>query len=559
MVRNPPFIVPSEKRHSKPCRYYQTGSCALSAEKCNFAHVKELKLVGTPATKLPLHVESRTRETKNPQRYHSPLSQDPTSVARFPGHSMEEYPFSPSPYQYLSFPSPYAASRPPHYIPPQRSAPSFSPFSPINSNAPTADIDTDTDVPSLGSTSSPSAKSSSLADTYTDGDAPSPPRTPDAFTHLYSPVRMTTWPSMLSPSFTPHEASFYFVQPTIQDQMRGYGHGHGMQTAYVGPVNPYALSPVGYVTYHGQAVGHGFGGAVDGSKGNRERQDAIPVSKKARAYKTKQCKFFRKDGTCPKGDQCTFIHERRFRPERPPQPRLPSPTTPTTASPLTSTSTDSTLSSSSLRTPTTASSVTATVNPPELPQKPLSSLEEMHAKGLFPITWRVIGGGVTLGGRREVCPRLVEGHCPDGDDCRFFHPDPDELPYSSAPVSIDPPFEDDWTKTPKPHAIHSPSLSNTTSTCNKFSGHSYTTSLNSDKQMPGKPSAGLSIAIPAQPNYLPDVSPTIFRGQVAERLGMLRSTIGGINGVERPHSTPPSLVMSPGRVLSPVSLESPYP
>lgn len=94
MVRNPPFIVPSEKRHStyipplflpfipadvihvgKPCRYYQTGSCALSAEKCNFAHVKELKLVGTPVTKLPLHVESRTRETENPQRLPSPLSQ----------------------------------------------------------------------------------------------------------------------------------------------------------------------------------------------------------------------------------------------------------------------------------------------------------------------------------------------------------------------------------------------------------------------------------------------------------------------------------------------------
>lgn len=92
---------------------------------------------------------------------------------------------------------------------------------------------------------------------------------------------------MLTPSFTPHEASFYLVQPAIQDQLRGYGHGHGMQTAYVGPVNPYALSPVGYVTYHGQAVGHGFGGAVDGSKGNRERQGAITGSKKARAYKSR--------------------------------------------------------------------------------------------------------------------------------------------------------------------------------------------------------------------------------------------------------------------------------
>src|SRR5215471_1792004 len=38
----------------------------------------------------------------------------------------------------------------------------------------------------------------------------------------------------------------------------------------------------------------------------------------------------------------------------------------------------------------------------DLPSKPLSVQEENRKKGYFPISWRVIGGGVPLGGKR-IC------------------------------------------------------------------------------------------------------------------------------------------------------------
>ncbi|KAG7088174.1 hypothetical protein E1B28_012193 [Marasmius oreades] len=93
--------------------------------------------------------------------------------------------------------------------------------------------------------------------------------------------------------------------------------------------------------------------------------DATAVSpsrsrSKAKMYKTKPCKFYRTPEGCPKGGECTFIHE-DF------EKRIPI-------------------------------STTFTRNyRPELPSKPLSPLEESRKRGFFPITWRVIGGGVLMG------------------------------------------------------------------------------------------------------------------------------------------------------------------
>ncbi|KAE9408900.1 hypothetical protein BT96DRAFT_1013062 [Gymnopus androsaceus JB14] len=65
-------------------------------------------------------------------------------------------------------------------------------------------------------------------------------------------------------------------------------------------------------------------------------------------YKTVQCKFYRPATKyCPKGDDCTFIH--------------------------------------------------STPSNPSLPSKPLTRLEAEREKGYFPVTWRVIGGGVLMG------------------------------------------------------------------------------------------------------------------------------------------------------------------
>jgi hypothetical protein len=45
--------------------------------------------------------------------------------------------------------------------------------------------------------------------------------------------------------------------------------------------------------------------------------------------------------------------------------------------------------------------VESTKPQPDLPPKPLSVLEDNRKKGFFPISWRVIGGGVMMGGQRE--------------------------------------------------------------------------------------------------------------------------------------------------------------
>jgi hypothetical protein len=90
---------------------------------------------------------------------------------------------------------------------------------------------------------------------------------------------------------------------------------------------------------------------------------------------------------------------------------------------------------------------------PHLPTKPVSALEESRKKGFFPISWRVIGGGVMMGGKSTCMRSSVEsgathlaGHqgppcqafladkCADGDDCKFSHDVDDE--YEGAEPSM---------------------------------------------------------------------------------------------------------------------------
>jgi hypothetical protein len=46
--------------------------------------------------------------------------------------------------------------------------------------------------------------------------------------------------------------------------------------------------------------------------------------------------------------------------------------------------------------------------PYDLPAKPLSAVEEQKKRGFYPISWRVIGGGVMMSGKREsLCMSVV--------------------------------------------------------------------------------------------------------------------------------------------------------
>ncbi|KAN0087500.1 hypothetical protein V8E55_006121 [Tylopilus felleus] len=108
--------------------------------------------------------------------------------------------------------------------------------------------------------------------------------------------------------------------------------------------------------------------------------------KKPFAYKTKQCKFYATNGACTSGEKCTFIHD----PEAEGNAKKPPPT---------------------LALPSDA----------KLPPKPLDKFEDYRAKDFYPITWRVIGGGVMMGGQRQICPAFAAGQCRYGNDCKFAH------------------------------------------------------------------------------------------------------------------------------------------
>jgi hypothetical protein len=76
---------------------------------------------------------------------------------------------------------------------------------------------------------------------------------------------------------------------------------------------------------------------------------------------------------------------------------------------------------------------------PQAPSEPGSKVDEELERNIYPITWRVIGGGVMMGGestyfirvltlcpltcpKGEACPRYKDGACPESDDCPYAHP-----------------------------------------------------------------------------------------------------------------------------------------
>ncbi|PCH40300.1 hypothetical protein WOLCODRAFT_136768 [Wolfiporia cocos MD-104 SS10] len=122
-------------------------------------------------------------------------------------------------------------------------------------------------------------------------------------------------------------------------------------------------------------------------------------------YKTKPCKFYHSQGSCIKGDRCNFIHE--------------SGETSTTSKDVAGTR-DSEPGSGFPGNHITFSSYQ---KQHALPDKPVSSLKEQRRSNFYPVAWRVIGGGVMMGGHREICHDYIVGHCPEGEDCKFAHPD----------------------------------------------------------------------------------------------------------------------------------------
>jgi len=178
-----------------------------------------------------------------------------------------------------------------------------------------------------------------------------------------------------------------------------------------------------------------------------------------------------------------------------------------------------------------------------LPTRPDSDIEELHKRGIYPITWRVIGGGVMMGGHRkclalpprflpltphtyiigEVCVQYLDGTCTDGDDCRFSHVTdsaPSAVAHDCPQIDHEPVPCASEVVPPQPAAEHDavvvPAMENTV------------------KQ--NRRASMLSVSIPVRPTTLPEpASP-------AADTNHLRVFDSGPHDVPmRPYSTPPCL------------------
>ncbi|KAA1469685.1 hypothetical protein DENSPDRAFT_637460 [Dentipellis sp. KUC8613] len=423
----------ADKRHSKPCKFFQRGACALTAEECKFAHVKQFsRHTGIPRMQQPCKYFLAGRCTLGEYcRYTHPKelivqgNATAPGVKRpsfdmpnaFEGHQPEYY-----------YATPTASPQSLHsqlYAPAPLPSPALTELSHLilrDDSAHYSPSDTDADVPSLSRSarSSPSAQSSDIPDD-------SEPASPDDDAHAfpYTPRAWAASPPPPPAALLPVGACFA-AGPFGQ----AYPAVYGLQ-----PLSPPAAvrEPLRSPRAHGGA-------------------------RRGKLFKKKECKYYRAHGCCPRGEDCTYVHL---------TPRV------------------------------------SVKSPPSLPRRPVKDIEEQHAKGYYPIMWRVIGGGVMMGGQREVCQRYLRGECEEGLDCRFVHPGAEE----QTPRDIVPPAPQEMPEdSVKPAAV-----------------------------------APLRITIPAPEKYLPDVSPTLF--QRAEQVEDEYSVTDKSSGTfpERPHSTPPCL------------------
>jgi len=178
-----------------------------------------------------------------------------------------------------------------------------------------------------------------------------------------------------------------FSEPFIRRQSLPLTTPNSTSGFYVPIASPGSL-PVQYVDRFGVPS------TKTGGRSHHNRHSSAPTSRKlVAAFKTKHCKFWRQNGNCPNGSKCTFIHDEDM----------------ANSSAYQSSDDDS----------TEAASVSS--QPPyDLPAKPLSDIEEKKKRGFYPISWRVIGGGVMMSGK-HVCPSYLTGRCGKGDDCPFSH------------------------------------------------------------------------------------------------------------------------------------------
>ncbi|KAH9969740.1 hypothetical protein BC827DRAFT_29334 [Russula dissimulans] len=358
-----------EKRHTKPCRFFQKGNCPLSADRCDFAHVKIQIL---PVRYSYGHVMP-SQETQYDNREGHPLAapvdigmQKAVTLHAVPGNGEDVVTIVQPAHVHsqtmrrMTHPLVAAAPAKVPYVSrllyPQQAVllPPVSARSPVANVLSSVSMSSE-DITHLiirggGGDSSPTSDVPSLSD----GDSDPPSAACEA------PELAERWPG--SPS-VPSPFVYYNPSPGL-----------------FSPGVPYTPPIYGPWTSPKQAT-------------RSESRRHGMSTRKLRALKTKQCKFFKKDGRCPQGNLCTFIHD---------------------PSVLQSSKSDQESPSDS------------SCDSPEVYPKSESQVDDDHGQNIYPITWRVIGGGVMMGGRRKACARYKDGVCSDGDDCPYTHTSEDD-------------------------------------------------------------------------------------------------------------------------------------
>ncbi|KIK69747.1 hypothetical protein GYMLUDRAFT_52914 [Collybiopsis luxurians FD-317 M1] len=316
-----------KKRHTKPCKYFQMGTCPFSGMQCDFAHTLSSALDVHSVVSCKFYESGYCRNGTSCRFWHSPAHPAPIVVdsnwANSPAVTDRSY-------------------IPPWFIPPAYASPHAIP-------------------------------------TSTTG-YPSPFWIYDSYPQLSPPVTgMSSLPYLESMNFPIHQSRSNSVE----------SHSSSMSFLDTPTYNPQSDRV--------QVVGEDDIGESPPTQANDTSAVPAPLSqstiknqvagvkaklkpncsKESKSYKTVLCKFHNKPPRhCSRGDKCTFIHANA--------------------------SIINDLSSaqgghSKKRTVSPESDSARKPISPSLPTKPKTRIEAERQKGFYPVTWRVIGGGVLMG------------------------------------------------------------------------------------------------------------------------------------------------------------------
>ncbi|KAF8630951.1 hypothetical protein AX17_005307 [Amanita inopinata Kibby_2008] len=384
---------PLKKRHTKPCKFYQTMSCPLSADVCDFAHV----LVDPPsalrAGDACRYYQAGFCVNGSWCKYAHPIEVSPTlsesmsglgasdsnvrrmNIQRSASDSIKT-PVSANAIERLPSPVVLSMHMPTdkvHSSPPEFNCLSISPQR----------------VPQL-------MKMKSFA-SLPNATVPQSPVYPNGAEGI---ILVTEDPHMSEHSHS-HQSRVYIADSTPPMHVSPYhSHQHHPQlsigsvdTRYSLPSPVYILEPKFYPV----------------RPPLRKHRSRGMSKKKLEKYKTKPCKFFVANGHCPNGNSCTFIH---------------------------CNGTDVLESDDATKDGFDAEGSGSSCESPSESRKMFPEVGNEKSKA---VVWRVIGGGVMIGA--PTASENVFAGTEQPDTCSTSS---DDNTYSASPQHVtEPPLEDD--------------------------------------------------------------------------------------------------------------------